>query len=110
MKSAGKHEFVDLDGRRWQTSDKTTISKRAKECLHLLRIFCEERVHTLLGDDFSFNVKYIEQNLSRIHYSHKHGQSIDTCWDNIDLYGRSRQCRIFNVGYETNLDNFLSFN
>ena len=26
IKSAGKHEYVDLDGRKWQTSDKTTIS------------------------------------------------------------------------------------
>ena len=55
-KSAGKHEFVDLDDRKWHTSDKSTVAKRAKECIHLLRILCAARVEVFLTNDFHFSV------------------------------------------------------
>ena len=69
--------FTDVDGQKWSTSEKATNAKRAKSCLHLLRVFSPERKLLLLGAEIEFVHSDIEKRIQALFYDHRQDVSIE---------------------------------
>ena len=60
------YSLNDIDGTRWESTEKSGFTQRVKQCQHLLRLFTNSRRISLLGNDFELDMVKFTANFKHI--------------------------------------------